>query len=307
MVEAEARARARTESKEIWVSEKSYMSDPLGLEELRTLPRQLPQLAFMIVVLFVGIYFNCWAMAYLQMTMGDFYKSDTKLYDLLFQFLPLMSDKSHWCDGIVFILNFGMLARFAIFCGPRSLRLTILRRWMTCFGILFFLRGCTMVCTVLPNPDDTCQPRLMYPDNPQLEAFRLMAHLDITCQDVLYSGHTVNITLACCVWVVYSRHSPIFYSHRGDLVYFIEKRVVPFFFVAVCILSYLFIISTRFHYSVDVFLGAWLSLLVFWGYHQAMCIASFRQHRPFHRFINWLERGAPDLDIWLQTVQDKRD
>jgi len=298
---------ASSPTKEIWVSEAKFVSDPFGLKELRTLPKQLPQLPLIAILMWCGIYFNCWAQAYLQKTMGDFYKKDMKLYDLLFEILPSMSDYSDWCDTIVFVLNYGMMFRFAILCGPRSLRFTILRRWCTCFGILFFLRGCTMVCTVLPNPDETCVPQLRYPDNPWMEAFRLMVYLDSTCQDVLYSGHTVNITLACCVWVVYSRHSPIFYSQRGDFIYFVEKRVIPLTFVAICFLSYLFIIATRFHYSVDVFLGAWLTLLVWWGYHQAMCIASFRQHRPLHRFITWLERAAPDHDIWLQTTKGKAD
>merc|ERR1712113_1036139 len=72
--------------------------------------------------------------------------------------------------------------------------------------------------------------------------------------------------------------------------------------------GYFCIIATHFHYSVDVWLGFCMTLLVWKGYHVAARIAPAQAVRPNSRvfgldrllfiIIAWLESKAKDLEVW---------
>eukprot|EP00928_Gymnodinium_smaydae_P023553 TRINITY_DN19398_c0_g1_i1.p1 TRINITY_DN19398_c0_g1~~TRINITY_DN19398_c0_g1_i1.p1 ORF type:complete len:321 (-),score=36.76 TRINITY_DN19398_c0_g1_i1:266-1192(-) len=294
------RGRSMTEA---WLNKDTFIADPFGVREVRSMAFRWQQFIFALLMMFACIYFNCVAQAYLQQAMGDYYQRGTKLYDFFFVILPHVK-KSHYADWIVYGLNALVALRFYIIPGPRSLRIAILQRWMLCFGILFLLRGFSIFCTVLPNPDSTCVPQIKYPDNIWLEAWRLVAYQDLTCQDVLYSGHTVHITLCCLIWFEYSPRAPWSRNEQDTREYLIETMIIPFVSVLVGIFSYGFIIATHFHYTVDVFLGSCMTIFVFKGYHAAMRLAPFRQHKYFYQVVGWLEQDAADLVMWLEKAKE---
>jgi hypothetical protein len=58
--------------------------------------------------------------------------------------------------------------------------------------------------------------------------------------------------------------------------------------------GYFFIIATHFHYSVDVFVGFTLTLLVWKLYHHYIKEAMYRDN-PYNKMIAWLEDLSEDL------------
>ena len=79
-------------------------------------------------------------------------------------------------------------------------------------GCLFFLRGFTIVVTLLPNPMYACRvENISEEDLVQWwwTGFKVAFGQAVTCADVLYSGHTVNMTLCGLAWHQYSHVVPI--------------------------------------------------------------------------------------------------
>jgi hypothetical protein len=84
---------------------------------------------------------------------------------------------------------------------------------------MFLLRALTIVATILPNPFTDCIPEVHFYyklfsslqklGNPWIEAFRILVGQLITCNDVLFSGHTVNLSLCALAWHQYSHLAPL--------------------------------------------------------------------------------------------------
>lgn len=308
--------------------------DLLGCKEFLTFTEQKCQFFAGLGIMFIGLYLNCVIQANLQNRFEHpcFLPDETcrvwtdklsceahnctwqrtlALPDLGFHTLP---DLSHspvaswladwWCE----VTMVATLVRFVIITGPVSLRWTILRRWCTCMGVLFLLRAISIATTVLPNPATYCEATIRQ-SNPWLEAVNLILQRDVTCTDVLYSGHTVNITLCCLVWIEYAPRTPLFPRRTCGpcgitiaLAGSCDRPAIATLAVVWAGCGYLIIIMTHFHYSVDVWIGFWMTTLVWRGYHSAVRIAPFYAHNNASkfllRFIAWLEAIAPDLFVW---------
>lgn len=104
-----------------------------------------------------------------------------------------------WCYGIIVFT----LLRFVL----TPMRGTIIRRYVLVLGVLFLLRGATIVLTTLPNPQTTCVATAT--GNTWIEGFLIMFGIHKTCRDMFFSGHTVNMTIACLCWGRYSHVVPI--------------------------------------------------------------------------------------------------
>jgi len=68
--------------------------------------------------------------------------------------------------------------------------------------------------------------------------------------------------------------------------------------------GYIIIIKTHFHYTVDVWIGFWMTYFVWSYYHEAI------KASPFHRgllmrFLTWLEMHATDLRYWRIRVANQ--
>ncbi|CAD7941146.1 unnamed protein product [Amoebophrya sp. A120] len=193
-------------------------------------------------------------------------------HDVFFDLLPdarSMEDHSlHFLFDSDALLNnlLRMTALVFLLFHPR--RSTLVVRFLLCQGFVFLLRGVSIFITPLPPPDASCQIGLPAPDENYLwEGFKTVFRHRVTCCDVLFSGHTVNFTMLTMLWWDhFDRHVCPYPSVR-----FLARRAVLFY----ACLGFTAMLITRFHYTVDLFLGAIISFFV-WRYYHAQC-AYFRQ------------------------------
>jgi len=161
---------------------------------------------------------------------------------------------------------------------------------------------------------------------PWIDAFFILAGQQSTCADVLFSGHTCNMTLCGMVWHKYSHIVPltgcdplkiclawisgapvdeIESSHVGGGL---QRCTTTKLFIWVWIgIGYLIIIATRFHYSVDVFIGLLLSVFLFKYYH-IYIQSSHMRNNWWNKMLCWLEKDSFDVHSMypesFQTIQE---
>jgi hypothetical protein len=102
--------------------------------------------------------------------------------------------------------------------------------------------------TILPNPYSNCRPQ--YYPNIFATAWDVILLQESTCFDLFFSGHTVTVWLYCLMNIRYSR-------------YFVLKLVS----IPMMVIFPLILVSTRFHYSVDVTYAAVIAFFTFVLYH----------------------------------------
>merc|ERR1719491_1029430 len=120
------------------------------------------------------------------------------------------------------------------------------------WGILWALRGVTIIATVLPNPDSSCIPRETYPRNVWKEAWANMPFVfwdhELTCQDVMFSGHTVALTLFTLIYIRYVTWTPWLAlsnaTARMSIVCMLKIFAITFMLA-----GYYVIVSSKFHYT----------------------------------------------------------
>merc|ERR1712232_240815 len=163
-----------------------------------------------------------------------------------------------------------------------------------------FCRAFTILVTPLPNPDHTCVPVLHFPDNIWLEGWAITPFnpwaQEVTCQDVLFSGHTVAITLPMVLYFRNTRYSPWFeWQIRRDA--WSPVILTNMMGCAVVLVGYFCIIASYFHYTVDVLVGFLLTNLVVLTYHQSIKVAALSKSDRFfvYSFMRWFEAHALDL------------
>lgn len=122
--------------------------------------------------------------------------------------------------------------------------------------------------TVLPNPYKRCTPIIT--SNPFVSAFLIMIGSNATCADVFFSGHAAMMGL-CCM---------IFTSSMSRRLTLLKILVYIVTFV-----GWTIIIATRFHYTLDVFYGAVLSIVI-WKVYHVIIYANFAKNNIF---IVWFE------------------
>jgi hypothetical protein len=174
----------------------------------------------------------------------------SNLYDIGFAIIPEIVDKDGQTRVADVYLN--IMIALAILRAlyywdsfPRTFR-----RWTIIHGTLFTIRGLSIAMTVLPNPYKRCKPVLS--SSPYVSAFLVMVGSNATCADVFFSGHAAMMGLSAM----------IFTSTMTSRIT-ITKMVV--WIVTFC--GWIVIVATRFHYTLDVFYGAVLSIIVWKTYH----------------------------------------
>ena len=260
---------------------------------------------------FVCMYFNCWMQVYAEKRAAVFHTIPRKynmtqadrdalntLPDLGFDFLPHLS-QSWLADAWVLVFLAVTHLRFL----GTPMGVTIFRRWLFCLGALFFLRGISIVVTMLPNPLHTCDPTKTLDSIEEygyfLSAGRILLGQLVTCSDVLYSGHTVNLTLCALMWNMYSHKqgAALFTCDpAGDACcpdqpaeneagHLVRTTTTKSFAWVYATSGYVMIIATRFHYSVDVFIGLFMCLFFWKFYHY--CTSIDRRTHPLHVTQLW--------------------
>lgn len=286
-----------------------FWSDPFCIKDFKRLGIFLPRLLFALVFFSCGIYCNSVSNAWLQSRMAGYYeknwapvlpqKQNVTLWDVSFTYLPYVNDTKPadlFAKGAPPVIVF----RFMILPGPLSLRWTIMCRFLVIWGLLWFFRGFTIIVTPLPNPDHTCVPIIRHPGNIFLEAWAIIARGDNTCQDVLYSGHTVALTLTGLFLIHYGPRSPWCPGAWNTWRAIGALNIIVF----MIFLGYYFIIATHFHYTVDVMMGAMITFLTFKGYHHVVRLAFLRDDSRWSHYslLIWFERHAKDMKVWKQRA-----
>lgn len=227
-------------------------------------------------------------------------RSQINLSDIGFELLPYW-DNIRASDYGVIVMVMMTSARFFVFTGPYSLRWTILRRTILCLGTLYSIRGVSIICTVLPNPAKECVSSVFAGDRMSIlmDAWYIALRWKLTCADVLYSGHSVDLTLCLLIWRNYSQLCP---NPRFPYTEAFGKTVATLW----CFMCYLLIIITHFHYTVDVWIGFWLTYFVWNFYHEAIKSSPFFETR-FFNFLTWMEMETTDLYYWRMRVQKVRE
>jgi hypothetical protein len=166
------------------------------------------------------------------------------LRDLGFEFL-IQTDSSK-ISYIGYQMSVEELAiMWVLFCFINGSKgLTVVQKGVRCLTIARTLRMCLYTMTVLPSPKPWC--RFNDPINP----FKL--RVGGACNDLLYSGHVTIYTLTAISFTILPRLYPSRLLRYGlpILVWFhIIQRII-------CT------ILERHHYSIDMFLGLVVTLLI---------------------------------------------
>ncbi|UJR26081.1 hypothetical protein I4U23_007427 [Adineta vaga] len=122
--------------------------------------------------------------------------------------------------------------------------LTVIQKGARCLTIARSIRICVFSLTILPSPKPWCH--FTGPINP----FR--ARVGGVCNDLLYSGHVVIYTLTAISFTILSREYSMKLLRYG-------LRIFIWFYIFQRILC---TILERHHYSIDMFLGFIVTLLI---------------------------------------------
>jgi len=200
----------------------------------------------------------------------------------------------------------------------RDIRLIVFRRWLFIQAVMFTMRAISIYVTSLSVPLPGCNTTAT--GSPPIEAFYIMLTIHATCGDVLFSGHTVTLTICALAWTTYSKgeeYAPFRWIWRrcggkelvqGRPCWLYPKLdsagdpltlyLTTFLVWTFTICGYLLIITTRFHYTVDVFIGFLLGQLTWSTYHYYIKTLSERRSIVITRFFLWFEGlGRPATNV----------
>ncbi|CAF4567648.1 unnamed protein product [Rotaria sp. Silwood1] len=227
------------------------------------------------------------------------------------------------------INNYYLLVAFLLvlirYIFQRDTRLIVFRRWLFLQAVMFIMRSISIYITSLSVPLPGCNTTAI--GSPPIEAFYIMFLIHTTCGDVLFSGHTVTLTLCALAWTTYSKgeeHYPIRWlwnqlksskqeiipgrpgwlypqlDSTGDPLSFYLTTYLVWIFT---IIGYLLIIATRFHYTVDVFLGFLVSYLLWQTYHYYIKTLAERRSIIITKFFLWFEGyGRPPANATVSLL-----
>jgi hypothetical protein len=238
------------------------------------------------------------------------------LPDLGFEWLPHLREAwlaDAWV-GATLVLT---IVRFVI----TARRMIIFRRFLLILGWMFLLRGVCISVTMLPNPLAGCVASTADSGSAFAQGFLIMVLARKTCADVLFSGHTVNLTLAALTWHTYSHIAPIAVGGRLDSLLcgcnavplhgpasaqdLARCTIVKTAAWAAAACGYFVIIATRFHYTIDTLVALVLTVLSWKIFHAYVRTTAARPNR-FNRIVEWFERDAEEaLRCELAPLTDR--
>ena len=140
----------------------------------------------------------------------------------------------------------------------QSMTSTVARRLLFVMGTAYAMRAVSVTVTVLPNPLVECES-VPHP-NVLVDAVQLMMMQRVSCGDVFFSGHTIIFTLLVAMWTTYSRN-----------------RFYRALFSAIGYAGMLSLVTSAYHYTIDVLAGFMVTMWVWAMYHWAVMLPSLRQ------------------------------
>eukprot|EP00656_Telonema_subtile_P011054 TRINITY_DN15425_c0_g1_i1.p1 TRINITY_DN15425_c0_g1~~TRINITY_DN15425_c0_g1_i1.p1 ORF type:complete len:348 (-),score=110.32 TRINITY_DN15425_c0_g1_i1:134-1177(-) len=193
------------------------------------------------------------------------------------------------------------------------MRITLVRRFMSCLGMVFVLQGLWALATPLPNPIRQCTFKGASGSyETSREAFHIMTDAGADCADLCYSSRVSTLVLIALLWhryshivwlstidqlgiVVYHHYDPNLSKPNGDPARCTTVKVLIW---GAAVLGLLFVLMAHQHYSIDIACGVALSLWVWQAYHQGLWALKSGAHPGcWLRVLGWLERGAEDMAV----------
>jgi len=301
-----------------------FWTDPLCLRdfEKRTFRKAMPKVALALSVWLIGLYGNNVSQAWLQRNMEGYYETrwpaklpgdqSLLLWDAGHYFFPVVLAEPWVADVLAQMISTLTFVRFAVLPGPFSMRWTVLRRMFLIWGLLWAFRGIMVISTVLPNPEKTCKSAISFPGNVLLEALANMPFVfwksELTCHDVIFSGHAVAVTLATMTYLHYDEQAPWrqfqAWPRWLSCCIITPRCLINAVVVANMFLSLFVIINSKVHYTADVLIGFAASALAFQAYHAAVVVAFVPESKPtivssslcpILPLLRWLEEDAVDV------------
>mmetsp|Transcript_58280 Transcript_58280/g.155752 ORF Transcript_58280/g.155752 Transcript_58280/m.155752 type:complete len:299 (+) Transcript_58280:248-1144(+) len=167
----------------------------------------------------------------------------------------------------------------------------IVRRFFLVQGTMFWLRSFSIAMTLLPPPYEQCENIASSSEIVALEALKIMAGKRWTCGDILYSGHTVNMTIAALAWNTYCTDK---YLPKG-LCFTLAAGAARNLWCLLLMGGYFVIVATHFHYSVDVFIGSLLTTMV-WVLYHSLCVNNPAVLDKMPAVLKWYELAGEHTD-----------
>eukprot|EP00299_Pterocystis_sp_00344_P012824 c6212_g1_i1.p1 GENE.c6212_g1_i1~~c6212_g1_i1.p1 ORF type:complete len:305 (+),score=32.28 c6212_g1_i1:45-959(+) len=217
----------------------------------------------------------------------------------------------------VFLDIFGFPMIYLGFLHPQ--RTMLLRRVPFIFSCINILRAISISVTSLPDASPECHIQFETPSGEYKRAamfpisfgraLRVMfdPSNNITCGDMIISGHTVFLLLSIMVFRRYFQAS----SCPCPFPRFISKGVWSRFLFLLrwwhyigCTIGIHTIVITRLHYTVDVVLAIAITLAAWFIYHTC---ADFPQVRQQSSFMLWYESDATQITDSQYIEQSKED
>lgn len=165
------------------------------------------------------------------------------LYDSLFNFFREIPDSEGIIEMLVNVTFIYTIARICML--GKSVRIIAICHVLLTVGTCYILRGVILSSTLLPNPFPNCDSMLDQKHPLLFNAFLVLIKFRRTCNDVMFSGHSMSLVVFSCIsWYYFKR---------------IEALIVSF----VSFIAAIFIISARFHYTCDVLIGGLIGIFVF--------------------------------------------
>jgi hypothetical protein len=166
---------------------------------------------------------------------------------------------------------------------PKYSRCDAFRRFFLVWACANCLRTLCIILTVLTNPYLECQSKPL--SNLFSDAFAIFTAQRQSCGDVFFSGHSVGYTLSCLMWLTYRRRR--FSGKYRNLITMLHVALTTLYviFIVVCLVV---LIATKFHYSVDVFIGSFLSIMIWQKVHWLLEVDVLRK-TPLGRIINKID------------------
>ncbi|KAL7713691.1 Sphingomyelin synthase-like domain-containing protein [Entamoeba marina] len=191
-----------------------------------------------------------------------------------------------------------MLIRF--FFTPQ--RFVIIRRFLALLGVMFILRSLAVYISLLNDPS---QNKSNVVGNPFFEGAHVATGNHVSTVDKMFSGHTCALTLAALFLIHYWDSAPLTDRRQYAKVKSIISSVFKFGILLYLIGGLCLFALVRIHYTADIFIGAVLSILVFYWYHNYMLLSSTK-NCLLDKLICWLEQDATDIPkIHMAKIQHK--
>ena len=144
-------------------------------------------------------------------------------------------------------------------------------------AVLWILRAPAFLVTQMPNPYKRCVVDERVHEEPLLVAGLRVLRGDLhTCADVMFSGHAAGVTMFLLVTL---KHLS---SMRWKVIFLVQY-----------IVTLVVMIMSRFHYTVDVYIGVLISAMTCIMYFQYSANASALEKRQrLFALMKWYERGV---------------